>query len=131
MYIRHLSVFLRWISTIYVEQLLKEIKVNKSSGYDHITPRLLKESASVICFPLCSIFNASIAQSKYPKNWKKVKSHLYLKRTMNSVKQPIDQYLFCRLSTPYLRSYLPPSCKLISRESSLVTYRLILYYGLS
>ena len=59
------------ISTIYIEQLLKEIKVNKSSGYDHITPRLLKESASVICFPLCSIFNASIAQCKYPKNWKK------------------------------------------------------------
>ena len=59
------------ISTIYIEQLLKEIKVNKSSGYDHITPRLLKESASVLCFPLCSIFNASIAQCNYPKNWKK------------------------------------------------------------
>ena len=46
------------ISTIYIEQLLKEIKVNKSS-------------ASLICFPLCSIFNDSIAQCNYPKNWKK------------------------------------------------------------
>ena len=42
--------------------------MDKPSGYDNIIPRLLKDSASIISGPLCSIFNTAII---YPNNWKK------------------------------------------------------------
>lgn len=57
-------------NTVIVEKYLQEIRINKSSGYDDIIPRLLKDSASIISGPLCSIFNTSIT-GHYPNNWKK------------------------------------------------------------
>ena len=45
--------------------------MDKSSGYDDIVPRLLKDSASIISGPLCSIFNTAIITSHYQNNWKK------------------------------------------------------------
>ena len=53
-----------------VQQLLQDIKVNKSPGHDNITARMLKESAEVIAAPLASIFNSSILQCRYPSPWK-------------------------------------------------------------
>ena len=58
-------------NTVIVEKCLQEIRMNKSSGYDGIIPRLLKDSASIISGPLCSIFNTSIITGHYPNNWKK------------------------------------------------------------
>ena len=44
----------------HVEQLLLNINARKASGHDTITPRLLKESASVISGPLEELMNESI-----------------------------------------------------------------------
>ena len=54
-----------------VKQLLLDINIRKSPGYDNITPRLLKLSAECVAEPLCAIFNAAIDQSMYPAAWKK------------------------------------------------------------
>ena len=54
-----------------VKQLLLDINIRKSPGYDNITPRLLKLSAECVAEPLCAIFNAAIDQSTYPAAWKK------------------------------------------------------------
>ena len=40
-----------------VQEVLKEIKVNKSPGHDGITPNLLKVSAEIIAAPLSIILN--------------------------------------------------------------------------
>ena len=66
------------LAPIYVEQLLKEIKVNKSSAYDPITPWLLKESASVIYFFL-------FALSLMPQ----LHHAPLFKKEMNSVRSPL------------------------------------------
>ena len=54
-----------------VKQLLLDINISKSPGYDNITPRLLKFSAECVAEPLCAIFSAAIDQSMYPAAWKK------------------------------------------------------------
>ena len=54
-----------------VKQLLLDINIRKSPGYDNITPRLFKLSAECVAEPLCAIFNAAIDQSMYPAAWKK------------------------------------------------------------
>lgn len=69
-----------FINDVIVEKCLQEIKVNKSCGYDNITPRLLKDSASIISDPLCSIFNTSIIQGCYPNSWKKGQVTLVFKK---------------------------------------------------
>lgn len=53
-------------NSIVVEQILQDLKTNKSPGYDSITPKLLKFSAEFISLPLSTIFNTAIAQWKYP-----------------------------------------------------------------
>ena len=58
-------------NSIAVEQIRLDLKTNKSSGYDSITPKLLKFSAEFISLPLSIIFNIAIAQCKYPSVWKK------------------------------------------------------------
>ena len=55
-----------WTPPVLIKQLLLDIKIRKSSGYDNITPRLLKLSAESIAEPLCIIFNAAFVQSTYP-----------------------------------------------------------------
>jgi len=53
-------------NSIVVEQILRDLKTNKSPGYDSITPKLLKFSAEFISLPLSTILNSAIAQCKYP-----------------------------------------------------------------
>ena len=58
-------------NSMAIEQILRDLKTNKSPGYDNITPKLLKFSAKFISPPLSMIFNTAIAQCKYPSVWKK------------------------------------------------------------
>ena len=53
----------------HVQEVLKEIKVNKSPGLDGITPKLLKVSAEIIA-PSSVICNNAISQCKYHSEWK-------------------------------------------------------------
>ena len=49
---------------------LNKLKTNKSPGPDKISPRILKEVKTVICKPLCMIFNKSLTSGKVPSEWK-------------------------------------------------------------
>ena len=49
---------------------LKALKNTKSAGPDKIHPRILKETAEVICVPLSMIFNKSIQEGHVPQGWK-------------------------------------------------------------
>lgn len=53
-----------------VEKLPLNINACKACSHDTITPRLLKESASVISGPLAELINEWIEQCKYPSRWK-------------------------------------------------------------
>ena len=58
------------ISEQEVKDVLDNLNVTKACGPDLISPRLLKEGASVLSKPLATVFNRSLLQGSFPSNWK-------------------------------------------------------------
>ena len=58
------------ISEQDVRDVLNNLNVTKASGPDLISPRLLKEGATILSKPLSIIFNRSLLQGYFPSNWK-------------------------------------------------------------
>ena len=59
------------IKTQDVSDVLRNLKTNKASGPDEISPKLLREGAEQLSPPLANLFNISIKQRTFPKSWKK------------------------------------------------------------
>ena len=53
-----------------VKDVLRNLNVNKACGPDLISPRLLKEGAIILSWPLSTIFNRSLEQGYFPTCWK-------------------------------------------------------------
>jgi hypothetical protein len=53
-----------------VEDILKILDTSKAIGPDLLNPRLLKEAASMLNYPLCRLFNLSLTLSTFPSEWK-------------------------------------------------------------
>ena len=58
------------ISEENVKDCIHNLKINKASGPDLISPRLLKEGAIVLVRPFSVIFNRSLQQGYFPSDWK-------------------------------------------------------------
>ena len=54
----------------WCEQALASFKPKSATGLDHLPPSAIIAARSVICYPLCSIINSSIASSHFPSPWK-------------------------------------------------------------
>ena len=65
-----LCFYFEHINQAQVEKALLDVNVRKSCGHDMLSPRLVKESASVIAKPITNILNTSIEQGCYPNAWK-------------------------------------------------------------
>ena len=53
-----------------MEKALKSLKAGKSPGPDSIHPRILKELATELAYPLRILFEKSIKNGKLPNDWK-------------------------------------------------------------
>ena len=53
-----------------VHDIIKSDKVNKASGMDGVSHRILKEAIDSISEPLCNIFIKSLKQGIFPTHWK-------------------------------------------------------------
>ena len=58
------------VSIKEMEDALRSLNVNKSSGPDGLHPRVLKELATVLSYPLKLLFDKTITQGKLPSQWK-------------------------------------------------------------
>ena len=58
------------ISDVDMEKALKSLKVCKSPGPDLLHPRILKELATELAYPLRLLFVKTIKDGKLPKDWK-------------------------------------------------------------
>ena len=54
-----------------VHDLCKGIKIAKSSGYNHLSSRVLKDSFMVLSAQLAYLFNLSLSAAIFPGDWKK------------------------------------------------------------
>lgn len=50
--------------------MLIHLDTSKACGPDLINPMLLKEAASILCYPLTKLFNKSLSTSYFPVPWK-------------------------------------------------------------
>ena len=85
--------YLQSITYDYVEQELNKLKINKATGLDKISTRLLKDAASVIAPVLTSLINKSFSSGCFPKRWKSAKVFALFKdgkRTSKENYQPIS-----------------------------------------
>ena len=53
-----------------VTDILASLPLNKASGPDGISNRILKECSHSLARPLCSLFNTSLSIGKFPRQWK-------------------------------------------------------------
>ena len=54
------------ITETEVEEILKILDTSKATGPDCINPRLLREAAPILKYPLCKLFNISLSLSSFP-----------------------------------------------------------------
>ena len=74
------------INQARIERALLDLNVRKSFGHDMLSPRLVKESASVIAKPITNILN-TLSKVATPMSGKWDRSHVCLKKTRNLIKQ--------------------------------------------
>ena len=89
------------ISHSLVLDAMKSLNASKSPGPDGIHPRVLKEAAEQIAFPLHLIFKSSLETGEIPEKWKLANVTPIFKKGCKSMKQnyrPISlTSLICRL----------------------------------
>ena len=56
-----------------VERLLGAVNVNKATGPDDVSPRLLKHCARELTAPLTTVFTSCLSQNKWPTLWKEAR----------------------------------------------------------
>ncbi|XP_071170997.1 uncharacterized protein [Mytilus edulis] len=49
-----------------IEDTLNVLNPSKASGFDTLSPSLLKEASSIIKYPLCKLFNLSLRKAEFP-----------------------------------------------------------------
>ena len=75
-----------------MKDCLHNLKINKASGPDLISPRILKEDAIVLARPFSVIFNRLPQQGYFPSNWKTANSPIHKKdeKSLPSNYRPIS-----------------------------------------
>ena len=81
------------LSPIEVKNIILKLNTSKATGYDRISPKLLKDTAEIIAESLTVIFNKSIETGIFPDD---LRCRAYLPYIKEKAKQnvvTIDQYL--------------------------------------
>ena len=93
-----------------VRNALRELNVNKSQGPDGMHPRVLKELADQIAFPLYKIFTRSITEGKIPDIWREAEVRPIFKKgkkTDPGNYRPVSlTSVLCKLLEGFVRSAL-------------------------
>ena len=53
-----------------IEVIFKSLPINKAAGPDDICNRILRELATELSYPVCSLFNQSLQTETFPDSWK-------------------------------------------------------------
>ena len=59
------------ISNAHVERTLEKLNERKATGYDGISPKILKIGAAQLSSPLAILVNLCINNRKWPSQWKR------------------------------------------------------------
>ena len=59
------------ISNAHVERALEKLNERKATGYDGISPKIMKIGAAQLSSPLAILFNSCVNNRKWPSQWKR------------------------------------------------------------
>ena len=59
-----------YVSTVFVAQQLRLLKKNKSTGFDNLPARLIKDLSTVLSKPVAFNINLSLKTATVPTTWK-------------------------------------------------------------
>ena len=82
-----------------VRRVLQELVVSKACGPDGLSARILRECASQLSVPLCTIVRSSISKGVFPVQWTEANVVPIFKRGSRKILQTIDRFLY-GLSAP-------------------------------
>ena len=89
---------------------LKSLNVNKSSGPDGVHPRLLKECAEELAYPLKRLFDRTMKEGKIPVSWKIQEVRPIFKKGKKSVPgnyRPVSlTSILCKMFETFIRRAL-------------------------
>ena len=77
-----------------VKNKLCKLNQNKSAGPDGLHPRILKELATPLSFPICMLLNKCFEHGKLPIDWKNSTItciYIYIRREINLTRVIIDR----------------------------------------
>ena len=98
------------ISEEGVFKALKALNPNKSPGPDRIHPRVLKELAKELKYPICKLFNRSISEGKSPVDWKEAEVRPIFKKGKKTTPgnyRPVSlTSVMCKLLEGFIRQAL-------------------------
>ncbi len=91
-------------------QTLASLNPTKTPGMDNINPKVLKACADVLAEPLTNIFNQSLQQKTFPRDWKHYKivpihkkgdtrPPIYRPIIISSTKSPIETLVYNKVIT--------------------------------
>ena len=93
-----------------IKTALKSLNVNKSQGPDGVHPRVLKELADQIAYPLFKLFSRSIKEGKVPDKWKEAEVRPIFKKgkkTSPGNYRPVSlTSILCKMLEGFVRSTL-------------------------
>ena len=89
---------------------LQSLNVNKSSGPDGVHPRILKELAHQLCYPLYKLFCRSMKEGKVPRKWKEAEVRPIFKKGKKSTPgnyRPVSlTSILCKIMEGFVRESL-------------------------
>ncbi len=74
--------------------MLKRLKINKATSYDHMPPKMVKLCSNELSVTLMELLNYAFKHKRFPDEMKNAEITLHLKRKMIWTKRIIDLLVF-------------------------------------
>ena len=79
------------VNPVQVKRELESLDVNKATGHDGISAKILKAGAEEISLPLAALYNSCIKKGQWPCGWKKRDWNPVHKKMISMLRRIIDQ----------------------------------------
>ena len=86
-----------------VRRVLQELVVSKACGPDGLSAHILRECASQLSVPLCTIVRSSISKGVFPVQWTEANGVPIFKRGSRKILQTVDRFLYGLSAPKFLR----------------------------
>ena len=100
-------------STDNISKIINNLNPNKTHGHEMLSILIIKLCENSICKPLSIIFNDSLKEKKFPRDWKKAHVVPVQKKGHKQCLEIIDLLAYLKFPAKSLSVWLTISCSLL------------------